>query len=139
MKKLGISIRNFFIKNRKALVNFLFIAIGVIAISLISMFSLMAFDVIYYDGGVKFNLEIFASFSASWYGWIFFILLQIVLTMLLCVIPGVSMAFILLSQTIYPIPWQAFLLCFISVMSASTAMYCIGRFGGYKEIGRAHV
>ena len=132
MKTFGIKIKNFFTKNKKALINFFLIALGVIAVSLVSLFSLMALDIIYYDGGVKFNLELFESFSASWYGWIFFILLQIVLTMLLCVIPGVSMAFILLSQTIYPVTWQAFLLCFISVMTASTAMYCIGRFGGYK-------
>ena len=132
MKSFAAKIKNFVTRNKKKLGNFLLIALGVVAVSLISMFSLMAFDIIYYDGGVKFNLELFGSFSATWYGWIFFILLQIILTMLLCVIPGVSMAFILLSQTIYPITWQAFLLCFISVMTASTAMYCIGRFGGYR-------
>ena len=52
--------------------------------------------------------------------------------MLLCVIPGAAMAFIFLSQTIYPVAWQAFLLSFSSVMISSTVMYIVGRFGGYK-------
>jgi uncharacterized membrane protein YdjX (TVP38/TMEM64 family) len=58
--------------------------------------------------------------------------LQTGLSMLLCVIPGASMAFILLSKTLYPVAWQAFLLSFASVMIASTVMYLVGRFGGYR-------
>jgi uncharacterized membrane protein YdjX (TVP38/TMEM64 family) len=51
--------------------------------------------------------------------------------MLLCVIPGASMAFILLSKTLYAHAWQSFLLSFASVMLASTVMYLAGRFGGH--------
>jgi len=42
------------------------------------------------------------------------------------------MAFILLSKSLYTVPWQAFLLSFVSVMIASMTMYLVGRFGGYK-------
>ena len=104
----------------------------VAAISAISLLLLVAFDIIYIDDGMKFNTELFHSFRSSWYGWIIFIVLQTVLSMLLCVIPGAAMAFIFLSQTIYPVAWQAFLLSFSSVMISSTVMYIAGRFGGYK-------
>ena len=133
MKSVGIKIKNFFIKNKKKLLTVLMLIAGLVSVSLITLALLCAFDVVYFEGtDMHFNLDMFESFRTSWYGWLFFILLQIVLTMLLCVIPGVSMAFILLSQTIYPVTWQAFLLCFVSVMTASSVMYCIGRFGGYK-------
>ena len=52
--------------------------------------------------------------------------------MLLSVIPGISMAFIILCQAIFPVTWQAFLISFISVMLSSWVMYALGRFGGYK-------
>lgn len=133
MKDITSKIKSFFVRNKKKIGSFLLLASAVVAVSLITLALLMAFDIVYFEGtDMHFNLDMFESFRTSWYGWLFFILLQIVLTMLLCVIPGVSMAFILLSQTIYPVTWQAFLLCFVSVMTASSVMYCIGRFGGYK-------
>ena len=52
--------------------------------------------------------------------------------MLLCIIPGVSMAFIVLCTTIYTIPWQAFIISFISVMVSSITMYFLGKVGGYN-------
>ena len=115
------------------LVTFLVILFGVIAVSAVTAAILAAFGIIYFEGGdMHFNESLFLTFKGAWYGWILFILLQIVLSMLLCVIPGVSMAFILLSQTVlYPVAWQSFLLCFASVIIASTSMYLIGRFGGY--------
>ncbi|MBQ9071198.1 MAG: VTT domain-containing protein [Clostridia bacterium] len=122
----------FFKRNKKALLNILLILASVVAISVVTMLLLMAFDIVYFDDGMKFNLEIFHSFRTSWYGWIIFIVLQTVLSVLLCVIPGASMAFILLSQAIYPIAWQAFILSFASVMISSASMYMVGRFGGYK-------
>ncbi len=106
--------------------------LAIIVISVITFLILFAFDVVYFDDGMKFNVELFDSFRTSWYGWIIFIVLQTVLTMLLCAMPGASMAFILLSQTIYTVAWQAFLLSFISVMITSATMYIVGRFGGYK-------
>ena len=125
-------LKNFIKREKKGLINML-ITLGIfVALSLITALLLMVFDVIYFDDGMHFNAELFHSFRSSWYGWIVFILLQTGLSMLLCVIPGASMAFILLSQAIYPVAWQAFLLSFSSVMIASATMYIIGRFGGYK-------
>ena len=105
----------------------------VIALSFISLFVLKAMGVIYvHEEEITFNVELFNNFKSSWYGWIIFILLQTILSMLLCVVPGASMAFILLSQSLYGVRWQAFLLSFASVMIASMTMYLVGRFGGYK-------
>lgn len=122
----------FFIRNKRAILNMLLLLGIVIGVSVLTTLLLVAFDIVYFDDGMKFNLELFNSFKTSWYGWIIFIVLQTFLSMLLCVIPGASMAFILLSQTIYTVAWQAFALSFSSVMIASTVMYLIGRFGGYK-------
>ena len=125
--------KNFFVRNKKALIYFALILLLIVALSFASVFILRATGVIYLDGEeMTFNVELFDDFKSSWYGWIVFILLQTVLSMLLCVIPGASMAFILLSQSLYTVPWQAFLLSFVSVMIASITMYIVGRFGGYK-------
>ena len=125
-------IKAFFNKNKKIIVSLLILLSIMVVISVVTFVLLLAFDVVYFDDGMRFNTELFDSFRTSWYGWIIFILLQTFLSMLLCVIPGASMAFIILAQTIYPIPWQAFLLSFISVMISSVTMYFMGRVGGYK-------
>ena len=126
----------FFKKNKKTILSFSLILLGVAAVSLISFLVLEAFGVMYFneEGDMQFNPELFSSFSSAWYGWIFFILLQTVLSMLLCIFPGVSMALIILSTTvIFPgEAWKSFLLCFASVAIASCAMYALGRFGGYR-------
>ena len=124
--------REFFRKKKKIITNILIILITFIIIDIISMIILLGFNVISFDGGIRFNVGIFESFKNSWYGWIIFILFQAVLTILLCIIPGVSMAFIILCTNLYEIPWQAFLISFISVMISSIIMYMIGKFGGYK-------
>lgn len=124
--------REFFRKKKKLITNILIILITFIIIDIISMLILFGFNVISFDGGIRFNVGIFESFKNSWYGWIIFILFQAVLTILLCIIPGVSMAFIILCTNLYEIPWQAFLISFISVMISSIIMYMIGKFGGYR-------
>ena len=108
------------------------IVAGVIAVSVVTLLVLMAVDIVSFDGEMHFNEAKFTAFQDAWYGWIFFILLQTVLSMLLCVIPGASMAFIILFQTIFVIPGQNFLVCFASVSIASFTMYAVGRFGGYR-------
>ena len=125
--------KNFLIRNKKALIYFALIIAFIITLSIVSVFVLRAIGVIYVDGEeITFNVELFDDFKSSWYGWIIFIVLQTVLSMLLCIVPGASMAFIMLSKSLYSVPWQAFLLSFVSVMIASMAMYATGRFGGYK-------
>ena len=108
------------------------ILMAVVAVSLITLLLLAAFDIIYINDGIHFSEEVFHSFRTSWYGWIIFSLIMTILTILLCVIPGASMAFILLTQAIYPIAWEAFLLSAIRVMFCSAIMYAIGYIGGYK-------
>ena len=132
MKKGLENIKAFLKKEKKGIINILITIAAFVLLSVIAMLLLMAFDVIYFEDGMHFNIELFDSFRSSWYGWIIFILSQTVLSILLCVIPGAAMAFIFLSQAIYPVAWQAFLLSFSSVMISSTVMYLVGRFGGYK-------
>lgn len=103
-----------------------------VATAAVSFGILSLFDILSYDGGLVFNIDMFTSFRDAWYGWIIMIALQIALTILLCILPGISMAFIVLCTSLYSEPWEAFLICFISVMIASFVMYLLGRFGGYK-------
>lgn len=132
MKKGLENIKAFLIKEKKGIINILITLAAFVLLSVVAMLLLMAFEVIYFEDGMHFNIELFDSFRSSWYGWIVFILAQTVLSILLCVIPGAAMAFIFLSQAIYPVAWQAFVLSFSSVMISSTVMYLVGRFGGYK-------
>ena len=124
--------KKFLQKNKKRILNVSLLLLSFIALSLVAMLLLMAFNVVYFDDGVQFNAELFSSFKNSWAGWLSFIGIQVLVTTLLCFIPGTSMTFILLSQTLFNQPWQAFLLSFVSVMLSSFIMYLVGRFGGYK-------
>lgn len=117
---------------KKLILNIVMILATLIASAGLSILILSAFNVVSFNDGIKFNPHLFESFKNSWYGWIIFILFQSILTILLCIVPGVSMAFIILCSTIYTVPWQAFLLSFVSVITSSFAMYVCGRFGGYK-------
>lgn len=108
----------------------LLLIIGVI--SGITLGVLFATDVLNYDDGFVFNEHIFDAFKDKWYGFIVFILIQTLLSILLCVIPGVAAAFVMFSTVIYENPWAAFLLSYSCVIIASATLYIIGRFGGYK-------
>lgn len=122
-----------FVEKRKKLIIDAIMVLAVLVISsLVSLTVLYLFGVISFEGGIRFNESIFNSFKNSWYGFIIFILFQTVLTMFLCVIPGASMAFIVLCTNIYELSWQAFTISFASVLISSTVMYMIGKFGGYK-------
>lgn len=65
------------------------------------------------------------------WSWVVFLLLQIVFTVLLCFIPGSSMAFITLGVLCFGADWKTFLLTFSGVIISSAIMYILGRFGGY--------
>lgn len=127
----GFQMKDFLVKNKRAIFSILVIIISVIAISFITALILFAADIIKLDDGIHFNEQIFIKFKDSVYGWLIFILLQAVLTILLCAIPGISMAFIILSGVLYPNPWEAFLLSFSSVLISSLGMYIFGRLGGH--------
>lgn len=132
MKKFISNIKKFVIDHKKSIRGALIMIVGIVAISIITFSILMACDIVYFADGMKFNVELFDRLKSTWWGGVIFVLLQTVLTMLLCVIPGVSMAFILLSQVIFPNPLHAFTLSFLSVMISSCVMYILGRSGGYK-------
>ena len=119
-------------KNKKSILNVVLALLVLILISVVSMLLLWAFDIIYFEDGMRINVELFNSFKSSWYGWIIIILVQIVLTILLCFVPAFSMAFIMLVQALYEQPWQAFIITFTAVMLTSLVMYLMGRYGGYR-------
>ena len=129
---MGDKIKSFLRKNKKNILNIFLVLLLLAAVSLVSMLALWAFDIIYFDDGMQINVELFESFKNSWYGWIIVILFQVIMTMLLCFIPAFSMACILLVQTLYTEPWEAFVIAFSAVMLTSMVMYLMGRFGGYK-------
>ena len=124
--------KEFLSKHKKSIINVILLLVALIVISFVSMLILQAFGILYYDEGVHLNEELFRSFTNSWYGWFIIIGMQVVITTLLCFIPGTSMAFILMVQAMFEKPWQAFLVAFIGVMLSSLIMYLTGRLGGYK-------
>ncbi len=126
-------IANFFKENKKKLISIALTLAILVAISVVALLLLQAFGVIYYDeDGMSLNNDLFDNFINSWYGWVILILLQVLITSLLCFIPGASMAFILLIQSFFTRPWQAFVVAFIGVLLSSIIMYLIGRLGGYR-------
>lgn len=127
-----VKIKNFLVQNRKKIFSILIALTILVAISVLSMLLLSAFGVVYLDDGIKLNNDLFDDFMSSWYGWVILICLQVIITSLLCFIPGASMAFILLIQTFFQKPWQAFALAFSGVVLSSVLMYIIGRVGGYR-------
>lgn len=102
-----------------------------IAISAICAVILGLFGILYYDDGIQLNQELFLSFANSWYGSILIILIQVIVTSLLSFVPGASMAFIILLQSLYTDKVVAFIIAFSGVMLSSFMLYVLGLFGGY--------
>ena len=122
-----------FFKKYEKLAKILLILLLCFLVSLVSALILNLAGIINIEGTeITLNQEMFDSFKNTWYGCIFVILLQIVITSLLSFVPGVSMAFIMLVQALYQNPPLAFLISFSAVMLSSLMMYLIGRFGGYN-------
>lgn len=132
MKEASMKIKQFLTKNKDKIYNIVFALLVVLIVTLAALLILYCTGIIYFNDGVQLNTALFNSFKNSWYGWIIIILIQVVLTTLLCFVPGFSMTFILLMQTMFDKAWQAFLIAFIGVMLTSMSMYLVGRFGGYK-------
>ena len=102
--------------------------------STVTMLVLFATGLLEYGpDGFHFDAHMFDAFKGKWYSLPIFILIQTVLTMLLCAIPGVAMAFVMLSTVIYSGNiWMSFLLSYSCVLISSTVLYITGRVGGYK-------
>ena len=122
-----------FLRRNKRLITRSLLTLAILMLfSVFAAILLIAFDVLYYDGGIQFNIHIFDAFTSSWVGVLLFLILQIICTTVLCFLPGTTMMFIVLGQTLFPDPTKAFLIVFSGVVVSSTAMYLTGRFGGYR-------
>ncbi len=132
MKNLFAKLSSFFKNNSKKLLKILLMIGSLVALSIVAFLILSAFGIMKFEGGdIILNQALFESFTNSWYGWLIIILIQVVVTTLLCFIPGASMAFIMLLTVIYKSHLSAFLIAFIGVMASSCLMYATGRLGGY--------
>ena len=123
--------KNCIVDNRKKIGKIFLMLLSLIALSAVALLVLSAFNIVYYEDGLQINMQLFEKFQNSWYGWLIIIAVQVVITTLLCFIPGASMAFIILLTAIYENQLTAFLLAFFGVMLSSLLMYLTGRFGGY--------
>lgn len=65
------------------------------------------------------------------WGWLVFVLIQIVVTTFLCFIPATSATFIAVGVALFG-SLKAFLLCGVSVFISSIIMFLMGRFAGKK-------
>lgn len=134
VKALIEKIKNFIIERKKQIQGFALVFLVVLLVSLATYFILLGVGVLENgEDGIAFNVELFDDYKNKWYGGLLIIVLQTVLTMLLCFIPGISMAFIMLINQLYGgDPVGAFGISFASVMISSAVLYILGRFGGYK-------
>ena len=55
IKSIFSKIKNFIVNNRKNLLHALYIVLGVVAVSVVSLIILMLTNVIYFDDGIQFN------------------------------------------------------------------------------------
>ncbi len=125
-------IKDFLKNNKRTIINSLLTLLIFIGISIAATLIFIACGILYYDNGIQFNIHVFDSFRNSWIGGLVFIVLQIIITTVLCFLPGTTMMFIVLGQTLYTDPFIAFPIVFTGVVISSTAMYLVGRYGGYK-------
>ena len=124
--------KNFVADNYRKIVNILLVVAVLIALSIGALLLLSAFDIVYYHDGVQINEHLFDQFLNTWYSWIVIILVQVLVTTLLCFVPGASMGFIILLSHLFEDELlAAFLVAFIGVMLSSLLMYITGRLGGY--------
>mgnify|MGYP003319028501 CR=1 FL=1 len=124
--------KNFVADNYRKIINILLVVAVLIALSIGALLLLSAFDIVYYHDGVQINEHLFDQFLNTWYSWIVIILVQVLVTTLLCFVPGASMGFIILLSHIFEDKLlAAFLVAFIGVMLSSLLMYITGRLGGY--------
>ena len=131
--KAGLEkIKSLFINNRTKIARIALMLLIFISISVVSTLLLYLFGIIYFEDGIQINKELFSYFSTTWYGCIVIILAQVIITSLLSFVPGASMAFIILLETLYEDSWVAFIVAFSGVMLSSLMMYLIGRYGGYN-------
>ena len=126
--------KDFFKQHKKTLIGLLKLLAYILVITSVVLFLLFIFNIIYFDEGIQFNVELFNNFKNTWYGWLIIILIEIATTTFLCFVPGISMAFIILINTLYGSLWQSFTISLVGVFASSAIMYLIGKFGGRKIV-----
>lgn len=134
MRELIEKIKRFITEHKKQIISMCVVVAVIGLVSLVTYLILLAAGVfVTGEDGVEFNAVLFDEYKNKWYGALLIIALQTVLTMLLCFIPGISMAFIMLINQLYGgNPLSAFGISFASVVISSSVLYILGRFGGYK-------
>ena len=113
---------------KRKIIKILVALVAIIAISVGLFFILKALGVTDIS-----SLQRMISQTGSW-SWLIFLLLQIVVTTLLCFVPATSMIFITVGVVLFGARASTFLLCFSGVLISSICMDLIGRFGGSKLI-----
>ena len=146
IKEKAVELKNKLIKmftERKQQIKGFASAIGTVFLVSIVTFAILFATEVFVQGpdGIKFNEELFRIYQGTLWGTVAITGMLSVLTILLCFIPGLSMAFILLINHLYPDPVAAFFISFARVMLSSALLYILGRFGGYtlckKLLGEA--
>ena len=88
--------KDFFKQHKKTLIGLLKLLAYILVITSVVLFLLFIFNIIYFDEGIQFNVELFNNFKNTWYGWLIIILIEIATTTFLSFVPGISMEFIIL-------------------------------------------
>ena len=109
----------------KTWVKWIILALVVGVISVLAWLILQSLGVTSING-----LRIIISSCGAW-GMIVFLLLQVVVTSLLCFVPATSMTFIIVSVILFG-AWKGFAISALGVVISSMVMFIIGRFGGEK-------
>jgi len=112
-------------KEFKTWVKWVILFLIIAAISAGIWLTLNSFGITSVDG-----LRTLVSKCGAW-SWLVFLLLQVIVTTLLCFVPASSMTFIIVSVILFG-AWKGFLISFAGVIISSMAMFLIGRFGGEK-------
>ena len=127
---------SFFKKHKSQILKVLFALLIVILISFAFAGILLLTGVLKFDPkGLAFNTELFNAVKGEWWFVIVWIVIQVVVTILLCFVPGSSMMFIIGSVALFKDimqPWQIFLISFGGVILSSIGMDLVGRFGGSR-------
>ena len=130
-------VKEFCKKYKKALMHLLVLLVVAILLSGLVFLILFLTDVLQItSNGLQFNLPLFETIKDQWWSYLLYFLLQVVLTVVLCFVPGTSMAFIMVGVGLWGSTWQTFLLVFAGVVTSSLLMDFIGRFGGVAIIKR---
>lgn len=109
----------------KTWVKWVILIVCIALISVIAWITLDSLGITSVDG-----LRTLIASCGAW-GWVVFILLQVLVTTLLCFVPATSMTFIIVSIILFG-AWQGFLISSIGVILSSMAMFLLGRLGGEK-------